>query len=291
MSYKILIFGGSGYLGKSLIVKLLEDGHKIYNFDLIISSEFNHKNYNFIKGDIKNLNDLKKSIKGKDIVFHYAGLSDLDEAVDKPEDSLELNVLSTIRIMKISKINNVKQFLFASSIYASSDSGGFYKSSKLSAETYIKEFSKKYNLDYTIIRFGSVYGPGADYRNGIFKIIKKAISTKKISYNGHKDAVREYIHVYDAAKSAVLCIDNNNYKNKIVIATGPNRVSLKDLLHTLRELLKIKSKIQFKESNHQGHYIRTPYVYKEIPIRIIIDNYIDLNEGIVQVINEINENN
>lgn len=289
MRKKIIVFGGSGYLGKALIFKLLEDNHIVFNFDLKSSNELSHKNYHYINGDITDINQLRNAIKGKDIIYHYAGISDIDDAVDKAEETLILNVLSTIRILNIAISNKINHFVYASSIYASSNSGGFYKSSKVSSETYIKEFSKKYGINYTIMRFGSIYGPGGDFRNGIYKIISNAIDNNKVVYNGHEDSIREYIHVYDAAVSASTCIQNDNYKNKTVLVTGPNRVLVKDLLNTVGELLNIKSKVKFISSKHEGHYIRTPYSYVETPIKIVNENYIDLNEGILQVINEIYE--
>jgi UDP-glucose 4-epimerase len=289
MKYKVIVFGGSGYLGKALISKLLEEKYIVFNFDIKSSNELKHKNYHYINGDITNTKQLENAIKGKNIIYHYAGISDLDEAVDKPEETLILNVLSTLRILKIAKKNKINQFIYASSIYASSNTGGFYKSSKVSSETYIKEFSKRYGIIYTIMRFGSIYGPGGDSRNGIYKIISDAIKNNDISYKGHKDSIREYIHVYDAAISASICIQNDSYKNKTVLVTGPNRVSVKDLLNTVGELLNIQSKVKFVSSKHEGHYVRTPYSYGEAPIKIVNKNYIDLNDGILQVIDEIYE--
>ena len=114
---------------------------------------------------------------------------------------------------------NIKKFIQASSIYATSEEGGFYARSKRAAEDYIEEFKNIYGLNYTILRFGSVYGVRADKSNGLRKIIDQAIWRKKIIYQGNIKTVRKYINVLDAAKACVEVL-KNKYKNKCVILTG-----------------------------------------------------------------------
>lgn len=288
MKLKILIFGGSGFLGINLVNQLLEAGYKVFNFDLIDKCKLKHQDYSFIKGDINNIQDLKLAIVNKHYIFHYAGLSDLNAALDKPEESLLLNVLSTIKIMKFAYKYKAKQFIYASSIYATSDMGGFYKSSKLSAESYIKEFSKKYNLNYTIMRFGSVYGPGADLKNGVYKIISNAIKYKKVIYSGHKKTVRDFIHVKDCAKAAILCFKKKKYLNKIVLVAGDESIIIKDFLNKLKEFLNIRTNVEFKK-NYEGHYIKSAYSKNEISNRVKLKSYINFYDGISEVIKEINE--
>ena len=62
--------------------------------------------------------------------------------------------------------------MFASTIYVYSLDGNFYRCSKQAAESFIEEYNRLFNLDYTILRYGSIYGPRSDNRNGLYKIIK-----------------------------------------------------------------------------------------------------------------------
>ena len=114
-------------------------------------------------------------------------------------------------MLKLSKKFKIKRFVQASSVYADSEEGGFYGRSKRAAEDYMVEFDKIFNLPYTILRFGSLYGPRADDNNGIKKLIKSA-KTKKNSLMRQQRAVRRYIHVEDAANWHKL---SPKYKNKI----------------------------------------------------------------------------
>ena len=94
----------------------------------------------------------------------------------------------------------------------------FYGRSKRAAEDYMVEFDKIFNLPYTILRFGSLYGPRADDNNGIKKLIKSAKTKNKIVYRGNKRAVRRYIHVEDAANLSAQIL-SPKYKNKILTIT------------------------------------------------------------------------
>ena len=81
----------------------------------------------------------------------------------------------------------------------------FTQEAKRAAEDYILEFNKVYNVNFTILRFGSLYGQGADLNNGINKLIFSAKRFKKIVYRGSSKATRRYINVEDAAN---LCLKN-----------------------------------------------------------------------------------
>ena len=74
-------------------------------------------------------------------------------------------------------------------------------------------------MKYTILRYGSLYGPRANASNGMYKIISKAIKTGKLQYHGHPETMRQYIHVEDAAKASVVALDDD-FINQSVILTG-----------------------------------------------------------------------
>ena len=138
----------------------------------------------------------------------------------KSSISLKINVLSTVQVLELCLKYNIKRFIYASTIYVNSVDGGFYRSSKKAAEDYIVEYNKIFGLNYTILRFGSLYGQRSDDTNGIRKILKNAIFNENISYSGSQQAVRRYINVLDAAKACVntLRAKYNNKHIKINIA-------------------------------------------------------------------------
>ena len=279
------IIGGNGFLGKKLAHHFKIKKIRYDIFDIKSSVEFPGTKI----GDILSINDLNKFIKNKKIIYNFAGLSDLNESLHKPLKAAQQNIIGTINILDLCKKNNIKKYIHASTIYVGGNKGSFYRCSKKSAEDFIIEFNKRYNLNFSIIRFGSIYGPGSDIRNGLHKIINSAIKKNLIEYEGSKESVREYIHVEDAAKICYLA-SSKNYNNKILIASGIERIKVEDLAKILSEILNIK-KIQFKNKKTVGHYKYSPYNIEEMSLeKIILPSYIDIAQGLLQVAKEIKKN-
>ncbi len=286
---KITVIGGSGFLGSHVADKLTSSNHQVKIFD-IIESRYTSRDQVMITGDIMNKIDLDKAIKGSDIVYHFAGISDLNQAYDQPEKTVEKNILASIKILKSCIEHKVKRFIFASTVYVYSNEGGFYRCSKQAIEQYIEEFNRQYNLNFTILRYGSIYGPRSDSSNGMYKIIKKAIDENKIVYHGNKDSIREYIHVDDVAEASVRIL-SDEFKNQNVVLTGHQSMRVEDLLKTLAEILNISDKINFKKSKELGHYITTPYNYiPRLGKKFTPNLHVDLGQGLLQMIDEIINN-
>ena len=112
-------------------------------------------------------------MKNQDFVFHFGGLSGINESLEKPLETAKTNILSTLKLLELSRQFKLKRFVYASSVYVNSDQGGFYKSSKKAAEDYIEEYYKRYKLNFTILRFGTIYGTRANKENTINNIIDR----------------------------------------------------------------------------------------------------------------------
>ncbi len=257
---KILVLGGSGFLGSHVCDTLTKDGHIVTIYDLK-KSKWIKNNQKMIIGSILDSNKLKKIIKKNDIIYNFAALADLDQAVKNPIQSVKTNILGTALLLHICKKYKIKRFIQASSIYAGSSQGGFYSASKRASEDYIKEYKNLYGVDYTILRYGTVYGPRSDMSNGVKNIIVKAKRKMKISYSGSKRSIRQYIHVKDAAQASVKIL-NSKYKNKCIMLTGNHSIKVTKLLKILSKNLNIKKKIVFNKKEKYGHYTKKPIPYK-----------------------------
>ena len=209
---KIVVLGGSGFVGSHVADELSKKGHKVKIFDKKKSKWLRQDQKMYI-GNILNTKDLERTIKDADVVFNCAALADIDRALKEPVNTVKVNILGTVKALELCCKYNIKRFIQASTIYVNSSEGGFYRSSKKAAEDYVREYKKNYNLSYTILRFGSLYGRRADDTNGVRKIIKRAIAKGKLSYIGSKKSVREYINVSDAAKACCEILKNKYKKN------------------------------------------------------------------------------
>ena len=288
---KITITGGSGFLGSHVADPLSKKGHKVTIFDKK-KSKWIRSDQKMKVGDILNYKKLEKAIKGADIVFHFAALADLGQSLKKPLDTVNLNILGTVQALELCRKHKIKRFIYASTIYVNSIEGGFYRSSKRAAEDYIEEYRKFYGINYTILRFGSLYGPRSDNSNGVRIILKNAIYKKELTYSGTKKTIRNYIHVLDAAKACAETL-NKRYKNKYLTITGNKKLRLGMFLKKLSKIFNITKKIKFKNKKAIGHYETTPFTYKfKKGENFKIKSNIDIYSGILQLIEEIkNEKN
>lgn len=285
---KVCVIGGSGFLGSHLADYLSESKFEVTIFDLYKSKWLNKKQ-KMVLGDITNLDDLIQAIEGCEYVYNFAGISDLNQALFKPIETVKLNILGNVNVLEACKIHKVKRYIYASSQYVNSREGGFYRCSKQSSELYVEEY-KNY-MDYTILRFGSLYGPRAGKENGIFNIIFKSLKNKKISYKGNANSIREYIHVYDAAKGSIDIL-SEEFKNKIVVLTGQQSLKVKDVLYMLNEILDLKGTVEFSDESYLGHYVRTPYAFEpRIGLKYNPRTYIDLGQGLLNLVSEIKKKN
>jgi UDP-glucose 4-epimerase len=167
------------------------------------------------------------------------------------------------------------------------NSGSFYRVSKHACELIIESFHERYDLEYTILRYGSLYGRYAHTHNWIYNILKQALLTGKITRYGDGEEIREYIHVEDAARCSVDIL-SEEYKNKCIIITGHHPIKIKDLLTMIKEIMANKIEIEYLSPKSSLHYEITPYSFTPKMGRKLAPNcYIDLGQGILDCLNHI----
>ncbi|TGK17265.1 NAD(P)-dependent oxidoreductase [Leptospira fluminis] len=283
---KILVIGGSGFLGSHVADQLSEAGHSVAIFDRVLSPWL-RADQKMILGDLLNQSEIEGAIRDCDVVYNFAALADLNQAIDKPIDTVQVNILGNVYVLEACRKYSVRRFFYASTIYVFSREGGFYRCSKQASESYVEEYQRKYGLQYTILRFGSLYGPRSDESNGLYRIVKKALETGKIQYQGSPDTLREYIHVEDAAKASVTAM-GEEFCNQSVVLTGQEPMRVLDLLKMIAEMLGHPDSVEFSEGEQIGHYVRTPYAYQpKLGRKFIPPMHVDLGQGLLQLIEEV----
>jgi UDP-glucose 4-epimerase len=286
MRNKIVVFGGSGFIGSHVADHLSEAGYEVIIYD-IKDSPYLRDDQEIVIGDILDLEKVDNVTRDAKVVYNFAALSDLNEALDKPLETIEVNLLGTVKILEACRKNKIERFIYASTVYVHSREGGFYRCSKLATEQYIQEFHNQYGLEYCVLRYGSLYGPRSGPDNGLWRILDLAVTTGEIKYVGHPETFREYIHVDDAARASLMAL-GDDFKNQHIVLTGQEPMKVFDLLKMIGEILEIKKDIQFQDTSYVGHYIRTPYSYNEkVGKKYIPSMHVDLGQGILQMINEI----
>ena len=286
---KAVVFGGSGFLGSHVADELHKKGYEVVIFDKV-ESKYLQDGQSMVVGDILDRQQVAGAVEGCDYVYNYAGIADLDDASTRPVDTVMLNVVGTCNILDACVVQQVKRFVYASSFYANSEKGGFYRCSKQSAELYIEEYERKYGLEYTILRYGSLYGPRADKNNGMKKLIGRAMAGDVIHCSGTGEDTREYIHVEDAAELSVEILDKK-YVGQHLQLTGHESYSRKQIVALIGEILNKKLTVIYDGAGSELHYNVTPYTYKpHANYKLVSNCYHDLGQGIIECMQEIEQN-
>ncbi|MEM7482267.1 MAG: NAD(P)-dependent oxidoreductase [Acidobacteriota bacterium] len=279
----VVVTGGSGFLGSHIADTLSERGCRVKIFDRH-ESPYLREDQRMVVGDLLDLEAMVPAFAGADAVFHLAAMADLNDARSRPLDAARLNVLGTLHALEAARAVGARRFVFASTVYVYSRAGGFYRCSKQACESFIEEFERQHGLPYTILRYGSLYGPRADQTNGFYRLLRQAARESKIQHAGRPDDRREYIHVADAARLSVDALDAA-HENQHLVLTGNASTRLEDLFTMFSEILGRPLDIEYQGGEGDGHYRVTPYAYGPRPGRKLTSNLtVDMGQGILQLL-------
>ena len=283
-----MVVGGSGFIGSHVADHLSDAGYQVTIYDKT-KSQWLRNDQEIIIGDVEDSEKLNQAIVDAEVVYNFAALADINQALEQPLKTININIVGNLNVLEACRANKVKRFIYASTVYVHSREGGFYRCSKQASEAYVEEYQKIYGLDYTILRYGSLYGPRADKTNGLYRVVQSALKNGVVSYEGDIDAMREYIHVEDAARASIKAL-NDEFINESVVLTGQEPMKVIDMLKILSEILGLPPEsVKFSEDKYAGHYIRTPYAYQpKLGRKYIPPMHVDLGQGLLQIINEIN---
>lgn len=285
---RVVVFGGSGFLGSHVADTLTDKGYDVTIFDKKQSAYISNKQ-SIVIGDIMNSEAVNQAVKDCDCVYHFAGVSDLDDASTKPLETVTYNVLGTCIILDACVKNNVKKIIYASSFYVQSDKGGFYRCSKQAAEIYIEEYYRKYGIEFATLRYGSLYGPRSSENNSLYKMLKSAHITGRINYPGDGNETREFIHVKDAAELSVQILEEK-YPEKRIVLTGNMSYKIKDIIIIIRKILNKKIFIIYENKTSDIHYHLPPYDFRpQDNYKLINSNCRNLEQGLLECIEEISK--
>lgn len=292
MADKVVVIGGSGFLGSHVAEELSDRGFNVVVYDAE-PSPWIRNDQKMVVGTLENSDTLKKELRDASFVYHFAGIADIKKAEDHPLEALRSNIMGSANVIEACLNNNrLKRLVFASSVYVYSDQGSFYRVSKQTVEMLLEAYQQRYGLNYTILRYGSLYGPRSQDWNGLKQRINQAVKEKRIDYPGTGEERREYIHVKDAARMSVDVL-GEGYNNGCFTLTGTQILSSRALLELINEIMGGDITLDFDGSNSAvGHYGLTPYRYTPKTARKIVPvTFYDIGQGILELIDEVYQAN
>ena len=233
-------------------------------------------------------NVLMSAMKKIDYVFYFAGIADIAEAKVNPHKAIEVNIMGLTKALEAGVKNNIAKFVYASTMYVYSAQGSFYRASKQAAEVIIEAYQENYELDFVLLRYGSLYGPRSQNWNGIKGLARQVVNHGTVEYPGNGSEIREYIHVQDAAKLSVRAL-HDDYKNKAITITGNQSMRVADMFSMLFEIAGKEFNVKYLDDQlGASHYGNTPYRYTPKPsLKVIPTEFVDLGQGLLDIVEEI----
>ena len=136
---KVLVIGGSGFMGSHTADELSNKGFNVTLFDNKVS-KWKREDQEMIIGDIFNPLELSAVMKGTNYVYHFAGIADILASKEDPIKTINTNIIGTSLALKASVDNSVERFIMASTLYVYSPYGSFYRATKQASEIIIETF-------------------------------------------------------------------------------------------------------------------------------------------------------
>ena len=294
---RVLVIGGAGYLGSVLCRKLLSKGYIVRVLDCLLYGDsgirdyYDNPNFEFIYGDIRNIQDIIRSIEDSDIVIHLAAIVG-DPASDlKPEESLEINQLATENIIKICKKNSIDRFIFAStcSVYGASDNKlldeesqlnpvSLYAEMKVNSENIVLNNCSD-NFCATIFRMATLYGISPRMRFDLVAnlFVIKAIKEGKISLFGGEQK-RCFCNIEDVADAYIWCLDlPKTVINKQIYNISSDNLKIKELVDVIQNYIQDVDIEIYDKNWDERSYITSSDKFRKLgwESKITIDSFID----------------
>ncbi len=264
---KFLVTGGAGFIGSNLCEALLEMGYSVRCLDDLSTGSpenieifLGHPNYEFIKGDITDLDTCLKATSNIDYVLHQAAWGSVPRSIEMPLKYEKINIGGTLNMLEASRINNVKKFVYASSSSVYGDSETLpkvesktgnplspYAVTKQCDELFAKQYTQHYGLDTYGLRYFNVFGrrqnPNGAYAAVIPKFISQLLKGETPIINGDGKQSRDFTYIDNVIEANLkACLADHNAAGQAFNIAYGGRQYLIDIYYQLANCLGVNIK-------------------------------------------------
>ena len=282
----VLVTGGIGFIGSHVVDKLIESGYRVRIMD--IKNPSRRQDIEFLKGNITSKEDLRRSLSNIDIVYHIAAFSNIDLVKANPLTTIEHNILGTAYLLEECRKREIKRFILASSVYVYEERGHLYTTCKIASELLCKNYNTLYALPYTILRYGTAYGPRSRQADVVSLFVKRALNGKSLVIYGSGEQKRHFTYVEDLALGNVAAL-KPVAENKIYTLACRTPVSIKQLAEIIKRMFSNKVTIEYesaREDDYQEELSDLDKTRNELDWEV----QVDFEEGIRRYIEWYKEN-
>ncbi|MFX1512840.1 MAG: GDP-mannose 4,6-dehydratase [Promethearchaeota archaeon] len=261
----ILVTGGCGFIGSHLVDLLINKGHSVRILDNLSTGNLaniqHHENTpacEFIEGDIRDKELLRKIMKDVEVIYHYSAQSSVHRSVKDPLLDMDINIRGSLNIAQIAVEKSVDRIIYASTggaIYGRSqqfptdeatttEPESPYGISKFSSEKYFLLFHQIYGIGISCMRYANIYGPRQDPRGeaGVISIfLSQILKNEPLTIYGDGSHTRDYLYVQDAVKAAYAAL-SSRANGVFNIGTG-KETSVNEIASAVLKITQTNNKI------------------------------------------------
>ncbi len=301
---KIFITGGAGFIGSTLIGRLVE-ANQIVAFDNLSRNSLkdrdfrDHKNLTLIEGDVLDFDAVQKAMTGADVVVHAAAIAGIDTVSVKPVTTMRVNMVGSANVLeaasKLDKCDRVLCFstsevfgthgfqsaeIDKTSVGAVGEARWTYAVSKLAEEHLAHAYYSEQGLPTTAVRPFNVYGPGQVGEGAMRAFIERAVAGEPITIHGDGSQIRAWCFVDDMVEGTMLALTRPEAVGESFnIGNARAVVTIYGLANTVVRVLGSSSEISFVRKDYADVELRVPAVDKARDL-LGFEAKVDLEEGI-----------
>lgn len=245
---KVLVTGGSGFIGSHVVDKLRDKGFDVRVFDMVVPER--REDVEFYQGSLLDFEALRMAMHSIDSVLHLAAIADVNDVFTEPHYAESINVRGTINVLEAARRSKIDRVVYGSTTWVYGDTHAglidedtplsapshLYTATKLAGEYYCQSYSRLYELPVTILRYGIPYGPRGRDRAVIPAFVRQAVEGGPIKISGDGLQFRQFVYVEDLAEANVLALREVG-RNKVYNLDGTEKITIRQVAETVQRLV------------------------------------------------------
>jgi UDP-glucose 4-epimerase len=241
---RVLVTGGSGFIGRRVVATLLEQGHEVTSVD---KSAFADPRVQSVVGDLCDPATVTEAVReGTDVIIHLAAVTSVLRSMEDPAGTYQLNVGATAGLLERARLTGVGTFLLASTNAVTGDVGSAtiteriplrpltpYGATKAAGEMLLSAYVGSYGLKGAALRFANVYGPGMEAKDSFIpRLMRAARDGKGVQIYGDGTQVRDLVHVDDIV-AGIMVAWRTGHNGPLILGSGES-VTVNDIVSAAR---------------------------------------------------------